>query len=346
MDTVTRESETPRYLELLDAGSRVRQRITLLPGQSLTIGRALDCDLVIDDPYVCPRHLEVTLSTDGLHVRDLGSVNGLRTDRARRHRNNLVLMPGQRARFGHSRLHFTDANQALPATRRDSRQSPGMAWLQQPLAVIAVVIGMFGLMAWNQYLDATEGLEFSSWLQTFLSSLIALLAWGGAWSLVNRLVAQQFNFPAHVAIGALALLCSMITGWLLSHSAFALDIDHWLFWLNHAGTGVIIFLMLWAHLRLVARTSALGLGLASFTLVAAGMIITVLSTFSFQQAFRSIPHYQFTYKPPMYRIAEGRSPETFLAGMEAMRRELQEVVAEEKAMLPATGDDGDPDVSE
>src|SRR5262245_50499983 len=44
-----------------------------MPRRRLTIGRARDCDIVLDDPTVSPRHAVV----DERHVvTDLGSVNG------------------------------------------------------------------------------------------------------------------------------------------------------------------------------------------------------------------------------------------------------------------------------
>lgn len=45
---------------------------------SLIIGSASDCDLVLDDKTVSARHCELTLSPDGIHLRDLGSKNGVR----------------------------------------------------------------------------------------------------------------------------------------------------------------------------------------------------------------------------------------------------------------------------
>lgn len=42
----------------------------------LVIGRDPDCDIVVADRRVSSRHLAVTVSGDGYHIRDLGSTNG------------------------------------------------------------------------------------------------------------------------------------------------------------------------------------------------------------------------------------------------------------------------------
>lgn len=49
----------------------------------ITIGRAPDSTLVLDDDYASNHHARISLSTDGWVVQDLGSTNGTWIDRAR-----------------------------------------------------------------------------------------------------------------------------------------------------------------------------------------------------------------------------------------------------------------------
>ena len=66
------------YIEVLDAKNRVTQRFALdaLP---VTIGRAYSNRIILDDPFVSPKHLAI-VSDDGGRLRadDLDSLNGLR----------------------------------------------------------------------------------------------------------------------------------------------------------------------------------------------------------------------------------------------------------------------------
>jgi hypothetical protein len=50
-------------------------RLTVEEG-SATLGAGSDCDLRVDHPTVSRRHIELTTTDHGLHVRDLGSKNG------------------------------------------------------------------------------------------------------------------------------------------------------------------------------------------------------------------------------------------------------------------------------
>jgi pSer/pThr/pTyr-binding forkhead associated (FHA) protein len=45
-------------------------------GDGITIGRAADCDLVLDDDYVSTKHARIARGPSGYLLEDLGSTNG------------------------------------------------------------------------------------------------------------------------------------------------------------------------------------------------------------------------------------------------------------------------------
>lgn len=49
----------------------------LLTGPVTVIGRGSEADIVVDDPGVSRKHLEIRITTDGVVATDLGSTNGL-----------------------------------------------------------------------------------------------------------------------------------------------------------------------------------------------------------------------------------------------------------------------------
>lgn len=53
-----------------------QQGLTMALGESLRIGRAADCQLILDDDYVSTRHARIYATPRGLMVEDLGSTNG------------------------------------------------------------------------------------------------------------------------------------------------------------------------------------------------------------------------------------------------------------------------------
>ncbi|MFT3859815.1 FHA domain-containing protein [Micropruina sp.] len=53
-----------------------QEGLTLPLGDGIKIGRAADCQLVLDDDYVSTRHAQIVRTEDGYVVEDLGSTNG------------------------------------------------------------------------------------------------------------------------------------------------------------------------------------------------------------------------------------------------------------------------------
>ncbi|HEX4509371.1 MAG TPA: FHA domain-containing protein, partial [Burkholderiaceae bacterium] len=74
--------ETLALIEVLDREGFPRQsvRIAQWPAR---IGRAVDCDLVLDDPHVAPHHASLIVGDGGVHVVPSPTINGVRFGRAR-----------------------------------------------------------------------------------------------------------------------------------------------------------------------------------------------------------------------------------------------------------------------
>ncbi len=53
-----------------------QEGLSLQLGEAVKIGRAADCQLILDDDYVSTRHAQIVRTDDGYVVEDLGSTNG------------------------------------------------------------------------------------------------------------------------------------------------------------------------------------------------------------------------------------------------------------------------------
>ena len=82
---------------LVNAGTPQAWEIQLKPGMN-RIGRGEDNDFVINHGSVSTHHCEITLSDNGVHVKDLGSTNGTFVNRAPT--GEAWLQPGHHVQFG------------------------------------------------------------------------------------------------------------------------------------------------------------------------------------------------------------------------------------------------------
>jgi DNA segregation ATPase FtsK/SpoIIIE, S-DNA-T family len=60
---------------VVNAGPQAGRRVSLLPGRYV-LGRDPACEVVLDDPSLSRRHLQIEVGSDTVEIRDLGSRNG------------------------------------------------------------------------------------------------------------------------------------------------------------------------------------------------------------------------------------------------------------------------------
>jgi pSer/pThr/pTyr-binding forkhead associated (FHA) protein len=75
-----------------------------LEAERTTIGRSPDCEIFLDDVTVSRKHAVIERNSEGLHIEDLGSLNGTFLNRKRI--DNGVLSDGDELQIGKYRLTF------------------------------------------------------------------------------------------------------------------------------------------------------------------------------------------------------------------------------------------------
>ncbi|HEY2827927.1 MAG TPA: FHA domain-containing protein, partial [Pirellulales bacterium] len=95
-------------------GSKWTDVFRLMPGQSVTIGRAPTNQIVVKDERCSRAHAEVFYSQERWVLRDLESRNGTFVGSEQVH-GDYVLQPGEIVRIGHSQMAFVhDLATAFP----------------------------------------------------------------------------------------------------------------------------------------------------------------------------------------------------------------------------------------
>lgn len=306
---------TPRgVLELLDRNGRVEQRIAL-NGSTVRIGRACDNDLILDDVHVSPHHAVIEESCGRWLLRDLGSVNGIRTDAARRRLSELALAGEQMFTLGLAQLRYRPVDaavaEALPLRERRHLRR-GFAWaLCAPVACLAAI-------ALDAMLDSYEAFGALKLLNAVLIPLLAVLIWAGSWALTGHLLVQRLRFAGHLAVISLGLLFATVFAFVTHLGAFAFALDRVLPWLQAAGLCATFVLILYGHLRLASRLrrrSALVGAIVFGALLAGAMQIKQLV---YLQQFSTRPRFTLTLAPPALRLVHADSTAAFYARTSAL----------------------------
>jgi class 3 adenylate cyclase len=102
----------------------------------LTLGRADDADLVIDDPEISRTHAVITQTADGIEVRDLSSLNGTWVN-GERINTTTALAPGDVVKIGKTRIEVLVAGGPAPAPV--ARASPTPVEAEDELRPVSVL---------------------------------------------------------------------------------------------------------------------------------------------------------------------------------------------------------------
>lgn len=260
------------YLEHLHRDGSVQQRIHLppVPEAELRIGRALDNDLVLDDPHCAPYHAVLRYDADeseGVTLHDLDSVNGLRIPvrfgRSQRCASvsRIPSAPDNtRIQIGNSSIGVRHSSWVMTP---EQPLSTRMIW---PLALLVLCMVLLH-EAWTIWLGATHVESNTPYLAKLSGMAAFLAAWSAGYSLLGRILGGVDRFFNHLLIVGIAYLCEMVLQTVLEQLAFSF---YWVWPLqieNHI-TIMVIALTVRAHLRLADPrhwpVMRWGVGLAAF----------------------------------------------------------------------------------
>jgi hypothetical protein len=196
----------------------------------VTVGRALHCDVVLNDPHVAAQHmtLEPADSTDspaGLRVVAGQTRNGVRIT-AHRHSKNLaagesaLLSPGAVCHIGRSSLRVRLAAEVV------AEEEP-IAHPAERLQALLTVVACAVLALWltgEQWLQNEPGATWDKYLPPLLGTAVGVVVWSALWGLASKIFHRHFRFAPHLRVLLLFLLASMAADALLALAAYVFSL--------------------------------------------------------------------------------------------------------------------------
>lgn len=236
---------TAALLEVLDRDGHVRHylRVDAWP---VRVGRALDNELVLDDPHVAAHHFRIDRDEAGVFVEVGESVNGLRAGGAR-------LVQGERAAVGEqplaldvgdSHLRLRLAEHVIAPER--PLQAPTSFWhaAGPPLGAGLLVLAAFLFSTW---LDSDPDHFARSVGSMLVSVLTAGGVWLAGWSLVSKIFTRRSHFLWHLRVMLFGVLALDVAGNLLTLLAFSLSLPP-LSSFSFVATYALVAAMLYFHM--------------------------------------------------------------------------------------------------
>lgn len=312
-------------VELLDRDGAVAHRVPITQWP-IRIGRALECEVMLDDVHAAPHHVTLASGTDGgVELVAGDSVNGVHLHgRQLPGGSRAALVAGSEWQVGRTRLRLRLAGETLPAELPLSTPSP--------VSGRRLAAGLVVLLGWvlgDHWLQSDPGDPLSSYLSVLLSVPLALGIWCFLWALGSKLFTRHFDFLAHLRWALGILLAGLVLDALLPLAAFALSWE----WLPRAGELLALLLgcvLLHGHLSLIVpgRRRLLAVGFATLLVVGAGLKLAL----HHQRTDRWFtPLYLSNLGPPALRLAPAITPRQFVDEARQLREPLERRAREAEA---------------
>lgn len=324
---------SPTVLALLEVmdGDHVRQAFPIHAGPEgtaplpLRLGRALQCDIVLDDPHLAAEHALLQVDAQGASLSLLPSLNGAVQGRRHWRAGEQLAWPSEGLlQLGHTRLRLRHAAAPL---------APEKPMLHAPrwLGLLLLAALLFVLTAWDTWLGQDPGAPWMAYLAPVLGIGAVLVGWAALWALLNQLFQRRFPFALHLRKVMLFLLALLGCTELLPALAFIASAP----WLLVPAKLLPILggvaLVYW-HAREVWPRARRLLGMV----LLGGTLLWLVNGWTRQDALqhRWREPYLSTLLPPGLRAAPLRSVDALLTDAAALREALKE-----KAGQDENGDD-------
>jgi pSer/pThr/pTyr-binding forkhead associated (FHA) protein len=322
---------TLALLEVLDRDGHVRHSVGVTQWP-LRAGRALDNELVLDDPHVAAQHFHVEADDEGQPVLVVGdTVNGLQFNRQKLDSGARVPVGDAPATLaiGRTVLRLRLATHALPAEQRLATVAP---LARRVGSMLLLVLAVAGLLAFDTYL-VTEPSTLTRTLATSALTLMGMaLAWCGFMSVLSKVFTRQAHFGWHLRV----LLSAVVAWQLIEGISGALAFMFSWPWVSDFSfllTYTVIGAALYHHMLAIEPAHPKRWRIVGTAAAVAGIGLSLW--FNHQNTDRLGRELYMTHLlPPAFRLATPVPIDGFVKGLGSLQKTL-----DEKAKQEDPGDD-------
>jgi len=307
-------------VEGLDGHGRVQWRERLALNETrrtFTIGRSIDADVTLDDPFAAEVHASLEVTPDGrIFANDLGSVNGLIICGKSLRGACDFEVPGNVLQIGRTRLRVRTAAERLEPERPYQLRPSSL--LRDPvwIAAIGAVIGGLQL-GYSSWLTAPRDLALS--IVSLLMAAIAIGAiWVAVWGLLSRIMQGEWRWLRHCAIflGVSTTFIALMGILELSAFAFALPLP------NNRYTWIGALALAWGLWLHLIHASNLAAGRAALVACIISVVLAGGNDW-LQERYQTrnvnyIPARMHIY-PPAVRLRPSDTMANYFKGLEGLR---------------------------
>ena len=197
-------------VEVTDKEGTRFERISLVD-QAVSIGRAWDSDIIVQDKFVDADHLSIVLNADQqILVSDLNTTNGTRLAGRRVGAQENTYRLGDVLKIGDTRLKIFDAHESVVPTSLRSKWFLLAERLSSVSALTILTISALAIQAALAYSGANKPFKIEDIVVSSFGVLALLLAWSLILGFISKLLRGESNVKALWVLGCLSIIAANV----------------------------------------------------------------------------------------------------------------------------------------
>lgn len=304
--------------------------------EPVTVGRALDNDIILSDLSVSAHHLRIERdSQGGIIVTNLSDENGTRIGKEKLalHEGRKLTLPAE-IWLGTSKIRLLASDMAVEPAR--VRQCNGFfCLLTSPFWAVSLLVAAIGLILFDQYLNTAVEKSIGQYLEGGFSSILFLLGFFLIIAGISRLVTHRWDIVPAISVASLLFVVPSIVDYVSHFLSYYFSNDHIRIFALNGVNFLLLPVLLTLFMIRVVHTRLLP-AIAMSLLVSTPVIAFLEEDFlkeMMQSDFSPLPDYNKTLIPWDIRLEPTIDPDLFIqqAGdqlEESVTRDLDNAITE------------------
>jgi hypothetical protein len=292
-----------------------------------TIGRAYSNDIIIDDSYVSPVHLTVSIDDEGnLRAEDTGSRNGTYISGTSEVIKEVVLDRETILRIGSSVLRFRSSDYAVGPEILSDSGGGLIDWISERRGrSVLIFISIYSFILLSNFVHSYDRFSKVEFLGVMFLVGILFVMWAGLWSLINRLVSHSFTFLPHLTIAGIGVFFFWLFNIIDEYYSFLFSPGDLIIYIEIAVMAIIFYYVIFCHMtvikNIVHRKKQAIVAVITLCLFSSIGILYYLGT----SEFTNNPEFESTLKPVGKGLIMSESPDDYFKKVISLKADVDEL---------------------
>lgn len=317
-------------IELLNRSGRIVERHRF-SNSVIAVGRSYKNDIIINDEYVDPFHLNIELREDGsFTIHDNSSLNGVKIQKGKRIDVSSTINSGDTIEFGRTRLRIIDPFHTVSPAERLSRTDKLLSELSSWPYIIVLLAAVMGKEVWILYSNTPGNFNISLYYSGLMNLAFVLLIYIVAWSAIGRLLRGETRYLSH----AICIMLALLSYWLYTLlQVFIIYNFDWVLQMSIVDTvitALLVATLSWLGLYLSTNASSPNAALCAAIVSALWLIQPHLFSEKEHTGFSPFPNHNSVLLAPIFQVTKPINIDEYLHSMDTLFNNSHDTEIEHK----------------